>query len=128
MAGGIKITQKGDWSSTLNFLKRDRNAKIRDILDKYGREGVLALSEATPRDTGKTAESWSYEIVQERNRSTIYWTNTNTNRYVNIAIILQYGHASRNGSWVSGRDYINPALRPIMEAIANRAWEEVSRK
>lgn len=128
MSRVINVREKGDFKSTLDFLKRNRAAEIKDILKVYGEAGVQALSSATPKDTGKTAASWSYTIEQTKNRSTIYWTNSNVNKYVNIALILQYGHATRNGGWVEGRDYINPALRPIMDSIAARAWEEVSKK
>ena len=87
--------------------------------------GVAALKAATPRDTGKTAESWTYEIVQEKNRLAVYWKNTNVVNGVNIAIILQYGHATRDGGFIEGVDYINPAIRPIFEQMAREAWKEV---
>lgn len=123
----IRISQKGDFSETVKFLKYERRASLLKHLRECGEEGVKALSSATPKDTGKTAESWSYEIVEEKNRYTIVFTNSNTNKWVNIAMILQYGHATRNGGWVEGRDYINPAIQPIFDAIARRAWKEVSR-
>ena len=94
-------------------------------LHAFGRRGVKALSEATPVDTGKTAASWTYEIVEEENRLVVYWKNTNVNRGVNIALILQYGHATRNGGWIEGRDYINPVMQPIFDEMADVAWKEV---
>lgn len=84
-----------------------------------------ALSKATPVDTGKTASSWSYEIVVTREGYTIYWDNSNVNRGISIALLLQYGHGTRNGGFVEGRDYINPALRPIFDQMADEAWREV---
>lgn len=98
------------------------------ILRKYGRIGVEALSSATPVDTGKTANSWHYRIEEEgRHKVSIIWTNSNTNKGVNIALILQYGHGTRQGGYVKGIDYINPAMKPVFDAISNKAWEEVSR-
>lgn len=96
-------------------------------LDKYGREGVAALASATPVDTGLTAHSWKYEIQQKKDSVTISFSNTNIQNGVPIAIILQYGHATRNGGWVQGRDYINPAIQPIFDKIANEAWKEVTK-
>ena len=92
------------------------------ILDKYGYEGVQALEKATPRDTGKTAESWSYQIVRDENGVRIEWLNGNINKGVNIAVILQYGHGLPHGGYVKGIDYINPAMRPIFEKIADESW------
>ena len=92
------------------------------MLKKYAEDGVKALAEATPRDSGKTADS-----IEENDRGlTIYWTNSNVNKHVNIAIIIQYGHATGSGGWVEGRDYINPALRPIFDQMADALWKEVS--
>ena len=96
------------------------------ILNKYGKMGVSALAAATPVDTGKTADSWIYEIETSKDSYTITWSNTNVNNHVNIALILQYGHATRNGGYVSGRDYINPALQPVFDQIAEEAWREVT--
>ena len=127
MGGLIRISQKGDFSETVKFLKYERRAVLLRHLMECGEEGVKALSSVTPKDTGKTAESWDYEITQEKDRYTVTFKNTNTNKYINIAVILQYGHATRNGGWVEGRDYINPAIQPIVDAIARRAWKDVSR-
>lgn len=121
----ITFTQKGDWKKTEKFLKRSFGRNYRIILEKYARQGVAALSAATPKDTGKTAASWSYEIIQENGMLTINWLNSNVNKGVNIAIILQYGHGTRTGGYVVGRDYINPAMRKVFDDMANAAWKEV---
>lgn len=98
------------------------------ILRKYGRIGVEALSSATPKNTGKTADSWHYEIVENGKHSvSIVWSNSNLNKGVNIALILQYGHGTRQGGYVQGIDYINPAVRPVFDDISQKAWEEVTR-
>lgn len=95
--------------------------------DRYGREGVAALSSATPVDTGKTASSWYYQIENKKGSVTISFHNSNIQNGVPIAIILQYGHGTRNGGWVQGRDYINPAIQPIFDRIADSAWKEVTK-
>lgn len=123
----ISYSVKGDYDKTNKFFQRALEVIKSSNLDKYGKKGVDALRSATPRDTGKTAESWTYEIVHEDGRATIYWKNTNVVDYVNIAVILQYGHATKNGSWVEGRDYINPALRPVFDEIAEKAWSELNK-
>lgn len=97
-------------------------------LEKYAQEGVAALSSATPVDSGLTAASWDYEIVKKKGAISIYWTNSNINAGVPIAVILQYGHGTNNGGYVQGRDYINPAIRPIFDKIAENAWKEVTSK
>lgn len=121
----ITIKQKGDFKKTEAFLNRAKRVKVQQILDYYGKLGVLALAEATPKDTGKTASSWNYEVSVKSGTSSIVWSNSNVNKGVNIALILQYGHGTRNGGYVKGRDYINPALQPIFDEIANTAWKEV---
>ena len=98
---------------------------VNKILEKYAKEGVSALAAATPVDSGTTANSWSYEIQTNGESATIYWTNTNINKGVSIALILQYGHGTGTGGYVQGRDYINPAIRPIFDKIAEEAWSEV---
>ena len=123
----IKFTHNGDFSKTNRFLERARNVARMGELDKYGQAGVDALSSATPKDSGKTASSWYYEIERQNGRVTINFNNSNVNKGVPIAIILQYGHATGTGGWVEGRDYINPAIRPIFDEIANNAWKEVTR-
>ena len=101
------------------------NFKVDKILDKYGAMGVSALAAATPMDSGLTANSWGYEISVGKEGATIYWTNTNQNNGVYIAVILQYGHGTGTGGYVQGRDYINPAIRPVFDKIAEEAWMEV---
>lgn len=122
----VSFRQKGDFSKVTRYLeKAKRNARIK-ILDHYGQEGVAALASATPVDTGLTASSWSYKVEQHAGSASISFHNTNIQNGVPIAIILQYGHGTRNGGWVEGRDYINPALQPVFEQIANKAWREVT--
>lgn len=123
----ISFRQKGDFSNLSRFLEKAKEAvKIGD-LDKYGREGVAALASATPIDSGLTANSWSYEIVRENGSVSIVFNNTNIQNGVPIAVILQYGHGTGTGGWVQGRDYINPAIRPIFDKIAENAWREVTK-
>lgn len=121
----IVFRQKGSFKNAEGFLKKASKFNIDAILDRYGKEGVEALRSATPKDTGLTANSWYYKVTKGRNTITITWSNSNVVDGVPIAIILQYGHATRNGGYVEGRDYINPAIRPIFDRIADRAWEEV---
>lgn len=121
----ITFRQKGDFSKLNRFLEKAKETVKLGDLDRYGREGVAALASATPVDSGKTASSWYYEIVRTSEGVSISFKNSNINKGVPIAIILQYGHATRNGGWVEGRDYINPAIQPIFDRIANDAWKEV---
>lgn len=123
----ISFRQKGDFSRTTKFLERTKNAIRIGELDRYGREGVQALASATPVDSGKTASSWYYKIKREQGSVSITFHNSNIQNGVPIAIILQYGHGTRNGGWVEGRDYINPAIQPIFDKIANNAWKEVTK-
>ena len=123
----ITFRQKGDFSKLTKFLERAKEAVRMGDLDKYGREGVAALSSATPVDTGLTASSWYYEIENRNGRATISFNNRNIQNGVPIAIILQYGHATGNGGWVQGRDYINPAIQPVFDRIADEAWKEVTK-
>ena len=123
----IRFRQKGDFSKTTNFLKRARDKVYLEDLDKYGRQGVAALASATPIDSGKTASSWYYKIENTKESAKITFYNSNVQNGVSIAIILQYGHGTRNGGWVEGRDYINPAVRPIFDKIVDDAWREVSK-
>lgn len=123
----IKFTHKGDFSKVNKFLEKARNAVKLDDLDKYGQAGVDALSAATPTETGKTASSWYYTIERQNGKVSINYHNSNINNGVPIAIILQFGHATGTGGWVEGRDYINPAIQPIFDEIANNAWREVTR-
>lgn len=119
------ITQKGDFSKAEKFLNFIKGEQYLNKMSEYGQKGVEALASATPVDTGKTASSWAYEIEKNDSTTTIRWINTNVVNYVNIAIILQYGHGTRNGGYVAGRDFINPALRPVFDEMAEQAWKEV---
>ena len=123
----ISFRQKGDFSKTKRYFERVKAAARLSILDKYGREGVAALASATPTETGKTASSWFYEISHDKGSATITFSNSNINKGVPIAIVLQYGHGTGAGGWVEGRDYINPAIQPIFDKIANEAWKEVTK-
>lgn len=123
----ISFKHKGDFSGLTRFLTNERKiASLRD-LEHYGEEGVKALKSATPVDSGLTADSWYYEINRTKNSVSISFLNSNIQNGVPIAVILQYGHATRNGGWVQGRDYINPAIQPIFDEIANNAWKEVTK-
>ena len=123
----IRFKQKGDFKNLESFLNKASKLDMRSILDRYGREGVEALRSNTPIDSGLTASSWDYYIDTNKRTSKIVWTNTHNISGVNIAIILQYGHATKNGGYVQGQDYINPAIRPIMDKIADDVWREVCR-
>lgn len=124
----ITFKQNGNFSNLSITLKRMKRFIDNISLEKYGKEGVTALASATPVDTGLTANSWNYKIEQTKNSVSITFYNTNIQNGVPIAIILQYGHGTRNGGWVEGRDYINPAIQPIFDRIANEAWKEVRSK
>ena len=124
--GYIHISNKGDFKNTEKFfIFLSKGKGYLHVLEKYGQRGVEALSRMTPVDTGKTASSWSYEILQNGTGYEVVWTNSNINKGVNIALILQYGHGTRNGGWVEGIDYINPALRSIFKNMADEAWEVI---
>ena len=123
----ISFKQKGDFSKLTGFLERVKEAVKLGNLNRYGREGVELLASATPKESGLTANSWYYEITHENGSSSISFHNSNINKGVPIAIILQYGHGTRNGGWVEGIDYINPAIRPLFEKIAQDAWKEVTK-
>ena len=122
----IVFRHKGDLKKTEKYLKKLNEGKYFDCLNKYGAIGVDALAEATPKDSGLTASSWIYTIERTDSGIGIYWENTNENDGVNIAIILQYGHGTGTGGYVKGRDYINPALRPIFDEMAENVWKEVT--
>lgn len=123
----IQIVQKGDFKRTYKFLEKASLIKIEKVLDKYGVMGVEALSANTPVDTGNTASSWTYKIEKKDGNYKIVWNNTNINKHVNIALVLQYGHGTGTGGYVKGIDYINPALKPVFDEIAKEVWEEVTR-
>lgn len=124
----IVLKSTGKLKKTERFLNKMSRFNVNRILDKYGEAGVQALSAATPYDTGQTASSWNYRVTTDRIAGTasIIWSNSHVEKGVNIAIILQYGHGTRNGGYVEGRDYINPALRPVFDALAEEVWQEVT--
>ena len=123
----ITFKHKGDFSNLTRFLERAKEVVHMGDLDKYGRAGVEALASATPVDSGETANSWYYEITNSKGSAKITFNNSNIQNGVPIAIILQYGHGTGTGGWVEGRDYINPAIQPIFDEIANNAWREVTK-
>lgn len=123
----IVIKVNKDLSKFRKFLERIKEAFKLGIFDKYGQMGVDALSAATPVDSGVTSSSWRYEIHRSGGTVSLRFLNSNVNEGVNIAVILQYGHGTGTGGWVQGRDYINPALRPVFENMAKEIWKEVTR-
>ena len=122
----VKFEVSGGFTKTERFLNRMKRREYLNVLDEFGRDGVQALRNATPVDSGATAEAWDYEIKRTRNYTEIVWTNSNINDGVPIAVILQYGHGTGTGGYVQGRDYINPAIRPIFDKIAEKAWTVVT--
>lgn len=123
----IKVTQKGNFEKATTYITRVKSRDFLKSLEDYGRRGVAALRNATPVDSGLTASSWYYEITRSKDRVTLSFHNSNVNKYVNVAIILQYGHGTGTGGWVEGRDYINPAIQPIFDQLADEAWKEATR-
>ena len=123
--GIISFRHRGNFNKTEKFFNRLLGREYLNILDHYGQMGVDALSSATPVDTGKTASSWFYEIERSGGGISISWHNDNINQSVNIAVILQFGHGTGTGGYVQGRDYINPAIRPVFDKIADESWKEV---
>lgn len=123
----ISVSSSGSFKKTETFLNRLKRNDHFKHLEQYGQEGVDALASATPVDSSLTASSWTYKVTHSRKRHTITWNNTNIVSGVQIAVILQYGHATGSGGWVEGIDYINPVIRPIMDRIANDVWKEVTR-
>lgn len=122
----IKVTQGGSFKNFKSFADRVIHGDIFSKLDSYGRAGVQALASATPVGSGLTAESWSYEIVHKGGSYSIFWTNSNIDEQgTPIVILLQYGHATGTGGYVQGQDFINPAIRGVMDQIANGVWNEV---
>ena len=122
----IRLTSSGDFSNLEKFLKSASDRNYAKILDKYGKQGVDALSSATPFDTGDTASQWDYEIHETGDGIELVWTNSHINQGANIAILLQYGHGTGTGGYVQGYDYINPALRPVMDNIAQNIVKAVN--
>ena len=123
----VVFKHRGNFNNTEKFLKQATRTDYLRILEKYAKEGVAALALATPKDSGETANSWSYKISSSRGAYTISWANSNVVNGVPIAILIQYGHATGNGGYVEGQDYMNPALKPIFDNLANEAWKEVTK-
>ena len=121
----IEVKAKGSFKNTERFLKTNRQSKILRVLEKYGEAGVEALYDATPKDTGLTAESWNYEVWKDQDVYSIFWTNSNIQNGMRIAVILDLGHATGTGGYVEGRNYIKPAIQPVFDTIAGEAWKEV---
>lgn len=122
----IEITAPGSFSKTDAFLSKMARNDLLNILDHFGAMGVDALSSATPVDSGLTASSWTYEIVKERRSVTLVWHNTHVVSGMPVAILIQYGHGTGTGGWVEGYDYINPAIRPLFDRIADEVWGQVT--
>ena len=122
----IRISSKGDFNKTTEFLKKMKRHEVKSILNKYGQRGVELLEEATPKRSGKTASSWRYEISYTDGKYEIIWLNDNINKNVNIAILIQYGHGTGWGGYVQGIDYINPATQKVFEEMADEVWREVT--
>ena len=122
----IEIKTTGEFTNTNRFLKSMSKFNVDKILHAYGRLGVEELRKATPKDTGKTANSWDYELDKKDGKTSLIWTNSNINDGVLIAIILQYGHGTRNGGYVQGIDYINPALRTTFDRMSKELWKAVT--
>lgn len=123
----IRFIHKGNFNNTEKFFSRAKKMNVESILNKYGDVGVRALSESTPMNSGKTSQSWGYEVKGTKESASIIWTNSNINKGVNIAVILQFGHGTGTGGYVQGRDYINPAIQPVFDEIADSAWREVTK-
>ena len=123
----ISVTVDGKFTKTQRFFERILQLARKGTYDKYGEMGVKALASATPKDTGLTSESWTYVIEHRFGKTSIVWSNTNVNDGANIAILIQYGHGLKNGGYVQGRDFINPAIQPVFDKIADDAWKEVTR-
>lgn len=123
----FRIRHHGDFKNTEKLFENARRMRIKSILEEHGRRGVFALAAATPKDSGITSNSWNYEIKIERGNFSLTWTNSNENDGVPIAILIQYGHATKEGGYVQGRDFVNPAIKPIFDAISDSIFMEVSK-
>lgn len=124
----LSFKHTGSFSKTTRFFEKMKRRDQYRVLNTYGREGVAALMQATPKDTGKTSQSWSYTVSITKDSASITWTNDNvTTDGTPIAVLIQYGHGTKSGGYVKGLDYINPAMRPIFEKITREIWEEVTR-
>lgn len=123
---GVYFTSKGNFNKTEKFFNKLLNREYLNVIDQYAQEGIAALRSATPKDTGRTADCWTYEIRSGIGYTSLVFINTNENKGQNIAILLQYGHGTRNGGYVEGRDYINPAIQPVFDKIAEACFKEVT--
>lgn len=123
----LSIKTKGSFKNVEKFFKRMERQDLAKKINQYGLLGAAALAANTPMDSGKTASSWDFEIHNSQGNIELVWTNSNFNKGVNIAILIQYGHGTRNGGYVQGRDFINPAIRPVFDAIAKDIWNEVTK-
>ena len=123
----IRFEQKGNFSKLDRYFRRINKTVNNLDLDRFGEKGVEALSSATPVKTGLASKSWYYKIIKTKDSASILFCNSDIENGVPIAIILQYGHATKNGGWVEGRDYINPSIQPIFDELAKNAWREVTR-
>jgi hypothetical protein len=122
----ISYKVSGDLKKTDTFLRKLLKQDLTTILHRYGKRGVDALAAATPVDTGKTASSWDYTVTETPDSATIAWTNSNVNDGVPIALLIQYGHGTGTGGYVPGKDYIKPAIQPILDELAEALWKEVT--
>ena len=121
----ITLTASGSFDKVDKFINAMKREEAFAFLNAFGQQGVEALANSTPVDTGLTSNSWDYEIVKNKGRYSIVWTNSNTEPGIPVAILIQYGHATKDGGWVQGRDYINPSVRPLFDKIADQVWERV---
>lgn len=123
----ITISSKGNFNNTEKFFKKVISSNYLSIFEKYGKEGVRLLSSATPVDTGKTSESWTYDVKKSKRGISIEWSNSNVINGVQIAVIIQYGHGTQNGAYIQGQDYINPVIKPLFDILTNDIWKDVSK-
>ena len=123
----IIFKSKGNWERTTKYLKSLSKEEFLDRLNFYGEMGIQILSKLTPKDTGLTASSWSYEIKKTINGTNIEWHNSNVNKGLPIAILIQYGHGTGTGAYVEGVDYINPAIKSVYEFAVDEIWGKVVR-
>ena len=123
----VSVKSKGDFKNFLNFASKMREQKYEKIVDKCAKLGVEALEKATPKDTGKTSKSWGYEILNSEGMTKIVWTNSNVTKWdMPIVLFIQYGHHTKNGTFIQGIDFINPALEPIFKMLGDNIWKEVT--
>lgn len=122
----ITFKHKGDFKKTKKFFDKAKNLQVMDILKRYGQEGVTALAKYTPVESGETAASWDYTITRSHWGYDITWTNSHRHGTANVAILIQYGHGTGTGGYVPPFDYVNPAIKPIFDRIADEIWKEVS--